>query len=321
MLRKAAKIVLILIVFGVVAGIFAYLSLTFIIKSEKTVVVPQLAGKEALHALSVLSDLGLNTKISATESHPRIPKDHVIFQDPAPGAEIKKGRDVRLVVSKGKSSISIPVLTGLSLADARITIEQNGFCLGNISRTHNAKVKPGHVLGQAPPPNTELARGSCVDLLVSRGARPIYYKMPHLAGLTLQTALSALESQNLNLGPIVTAFDKREPIQTILKQTPSAGSRVRAGQKIALVVNRHKTDPLPNTTLVHRGVGLIRYRVASGFLRRHIQLHWQAFDTSTTLFDDFVTPGSEIWFLIPRGYTSNALLYVDNTLVTNQFFE
>lgn len=321
MVRKVVKIILILVIFGTVAGLSAYLALTFIIKSEKTVIVPELAGKEVVYALSVLSGLGLNTKISATENHPTIPKDHVIFQEPGPGAEIKKGRDVYLVVSKGQSSLMIPTFDGMPLEKARIVIEQKGFCVGVISRAYNQAVATDHIFAQNPPPKTALAAGSCIDLLVSRGPRPTYYKMPRLSGLTLQTGLIAIENQQLILGKIITAWDNRHPMQTIIKQEPAAGSRVAVGQAVNLVVNRRKTDSMPEIPTVHRGVGLMRYRVASGFLRRHVKLNWKAFDIDTNLFDEFIAPGSEIWFLIPRGNMSKAALYVDNILVTTEFFE
>ncbi|MCG2757790.1 MAG: PASTA domain-containing protein, partial [Desulfobacteraceae bacterium] len=68
----------------------AYLTLTFIIKSENKVVVPDLVGKDVVLILEMLSDLGLNTKIKGSEYSDNVPKNHVIFQEPEPGSEIKK---------------------------------------------------------------------------------------------------------------------------------------------------------------------------------------------------------------------------------------
>lgn len=45
MIRRFAKISALLIVFLIITGTTAYLTLTFIIKSEDTVVVPDLLGK------------------------------------------------------------------------------------------------------------------------------------------------------------------------------------------------------------------------------------------------------------------------------------
>ncbi len=53
MIIKLAKIAALFVVFLVVAGASAYLTLTFIIKSEDTVIVPDLVGKDVVTALEV----------------------------------------------------------------------------------------------------------------------------------------------------------------------------------------------------------------------------------------------------------------------------
>ena len=63
MIRRVAKISVLLIVFLIITGTTAYLTLTFIIKSEDTVVVPDLLGLDVVFSLEILTDLGLNTKI------------------------------------------------------------------------------------------------------------------------------------------------------------------------------------------------------------------------------------------------------------------
>ena len=57
MIAKIAKIGGLGLVFLVVAGISAYLTLTLIIKSEDTVIVPDLEGKDVVYALELLTEL------------------------------------------------------------------------------------------------------------------------------------------------------------------------------------------------------------------------------------------------------------------------
>ena len=64
---------MLLIAFILLAGISAYLTLTFLIKGEDTVVVPKLAGKKVVEVLQTLSDLGLNTKVGGSEYHDTVP--------------------------------------------------------------------------------------------------------------------------------------------------------------------------------------------------------------------------------------------------------
>ena len=113
MITKFAKIATLFIVFLMVAGASAYLTLTFIIKSEDTVIVPDLVGKNVVTALELLTDLQLNTKVNGSEYSRQFPKNHVTYQEPEPGSEIKKDRDIRIIISKGPKNILMPGVVSL----------------------------------------------------------------------------------------------------------------------------------------------------------------------------------------------------------------
>jgi len=66
MIVKILKIAALCTAFLLVAGASAYLTLTYIIKSEDTVIVPDLVGKDVVSALELLTDLQLNTKVSGS---------------------------------------------------------------------------------------------------------------------------------------------------------------------------------------------------------------------------------------------------------------
>ncbi len=64
---RIGKIAAFLISLVLVVIASAYLTLTLIIKSEDTVVVPNLNGKDVVYALEILTNLGLNTKVKGSE--------------------------------------------------------------------------------------------------------------------------------------------------------------------------------------------------------------------------------------------------------------
>ena len=134
MIAKIAKLGILGLVFLIAAGISAYLTLTVIIKSEDTVIVPDLVGKDVVSALEMLTDLQLNTKVYGSEYNQEFPKNHVTFQEPEAGAEIKKDRDVRIIISKGAKTIRMPNIVSLSEQQARMIIEENGLTRGQMSR-------------------------------------------------------------------------------------------------------------------------------------------------------------------------------------------
>ncbi|MDY6950788.1 MAG: PASTA domain-containing protein, partial [Thermodesulfobacteriota bacterium] len=120
-----------------VAGAAGYLTLRFIVRSEDVVVVPDLGGKDVVYALELLTDLGLNIKISAFVYRADIPKNHVAYQDPIPGAEVKKDRDIRIVLSKGPENVLLPNVVGMDIREAHIIMEENGLTEGVVSKTYS----------------------------------------------------------------------------------------------------------------------------------------------------------------------------------------
>jgi eukaryotic-like serine/threonine-protein kinase len=321
MISRAFKIATLFFVFILVAGVSAYLTLTMIVKSEDTVVVPDLAGKNVVYALELLTDLGLNTKVEGSEYSAEMPKNNIIFQEPEPGSEIKKGRDVRIIISKGPKSIPMPNLERLPVQQARIILEENSLCQGQISSTYNNHIKKDSVIAQVPPAGTMITRNECINLLISLGIRPHAYKMPDLKGRSLDGAIPLIESNNLTLGKIKTVFYKDKPLNTIITQEPLSGYVVTQGDTVDLVINR-KPGKKGHGNLAGSSSGnFFRYRVNDGFLKRHIRVVLNIFGASNTIFDKFVQPGEEIRLIIPNSDNATLFLYVDDKLIKTQVFD
>ena len=318
MIVKIAKIAVLGFVFVLVAGISAYLTLTLIIKSEDTVIVPHLEGKDVVYALEILTELELNTKVKGSEYTGNIPKNHVVFQDPQPGSEIKKGRDVRIILSKGPKTIAMPHLLGLSIQQANIILDENDMCQGELSRTYYRHMEKDLILAQVPASGTVVSRGSCVDLLVSLGRRPMAFKMPDLAGLTLEDALQSIERHNLVIGELKSAYQRHKPRNTVVEQEPVSGQRVVTGSTVRLLINREtQKESAGHSTGLATG-NLFSYRLESGFLNRHIRVSLNTAGFTNDLFDDFVKAGEEIWLLIPTDREATIFLYENDKLIKTQ---
>ena len=320
MITRIIKIAAVFLAFVLVAGLSAYVALTLIIKSEDTVVVPDLGGKNVVYVLEFLTDLGLNTKVKGSEYSADVPKNHVIFQEPEPGTEIKKGRDVRIILSKGAKTILVPNLKGLSVQQSRIILEENGLCQGEISSTYIQSIKKDEIMAQVPSPGTLIARSACVNLLVSMGIRPQAYMMPDLIGLSLDEAIPLIERSNLVLEDIKSVFHEDKAQNTVVRQEPLAGHRVFEGNAVSLVINR-KSDQKDQPYLSGKyGVSLFRYRLKNGFLKRHIRVRLNSFSVSNDIFDDVMKPGEEVWLLVPKNVNASVLLYENDELIKTEVF-
>ena len=315
MIHRILKIAAYGTAFIVIAGVSAYFTLSLIVKSEDTVIVPDFIGKDVVYVLEYLTELGLNTKVKGSSYSAEIPKNHVIHQEPEPGAEIKKGRDVKISISKGRKTLFMPALDGLSMRQASIILEENDLCQGALTNAYNATVDKDAIISQAPLPESEISRGDCVNLLISLGPRPKVYKMPDLQGLILEDALLLIEKHNLVYGDIRSKFVAGKPRRRIIDQDPRAGFRVAEKSPVNLVVNRKKTGSTENGTPGRLSGGLLKYRVDNGFLKRHIRVHLMRPGFSGDIFDDFVRPGREIWLIIPTDKDTTVLVYEDENLV------
>ena len=321
MIKRIAKITALCLVFIVVAGISAYLTLRFLIKSEDTVIVPDFIGKDVVYVLEYLTGLGLNTKVKGSEYSPNVPKNHVIFQQPEPGAEIKKGRDVRIIISKGAKTILMPNLTGLSFLQARIIFEENDLCQGEQTRTFNRNIENDRIISQSPLPGARVQREDCINLLVSSGQRPLAYKMPELAGLSIEDAVLLIEKFDLPLGEIKSAIFENTPRNTVVSQEPLAGYRVDESIRVNLVINRRPSKKNQEYLPGEHGRNLFTYRLNDGFLRRHIRVELKSNGFSSDLFDEFIKPGQEIWLFIPTNNEATVLLYEDDILIQTQIYD
>ena len=315
MIRRILKIAAFGTAIIVIAGISAYFTLSLIIKSEDTVIVPDFIGKDVVYVLEYLTELGLNTKVRGSHYSSEFPKNHVIHQDPEPGAEIKKGRDVNISISKGRKTLFMPVLTGLSVLQARIVLEENDLCQGAVTNAYNTGFEKDTVIAQTPVQETVVSRGDCVDLLISLGPRSRTYKMPDLHGLILEEALLAIDKQALVYGEIRSKFISNKPTGRVIDQEPKAGYRVTAQVPVNLVVNRRKTGTGQNGSPGKMSAGLLKYEVDNGFLKRHIRVHLMRPGFSGDIFDDFVRPGREIWLIVPTDKDATVLVYEDEELV------
>lgn len=321
MIRRLAKISVLLIVFLIITVTAAYLTLTFIIKSEDTVVVPDLLGKDVVYALEILTDLGLNTKIKGSEYNDDFPKNHVLLQDPLPGSEIKKGRDLRIVLSRGPKVITMPNVTGLPVRQARLLLEESGLCAGHDAYVHDSETTGKDVvMAQDPLYGTLVNRGRCVNLLVSMGRRPRAYQMLDLRGLSVDEAVVDIERSHLQVGRFRYEFHQDKPDNIIVGQHPSSGYRVMEKSPIDLVVNRKPgSGPRHGTDQLQRS-GFFRYKIDSGFLNKHVQVRLDSMGVSSELYNNFMGPGQELWLLVPTNTIATLFLYVDGELVKTQVY-
>jgi serine/threonine-protein kinase len=147
------------------------------------------------------------------------------------------------------------------------------------------------------------------------------YKMPELAGLSIEDAVLLIEKFDLPLGEIKSVFYENKSRNTVVSQEPLAGYRVDAGNRVNLVINRKPPKKDQEYLPGEQGRNLFTYRLNNGFLRRHIRIELKSNGFSSDLFDEFIKPGQEIWLLIPTNNEATVLVYEDDKLIQTHVYD
>lgn len=317
-LKRIAKTLLLMVIFMAAAAISTYLTVHLLIRGEDTVIVPDLVGKEVVLTLERLSDLGLNTKVKGSEYSVSVPKHRVISQDPEPGCEIKRGRDVRIIISKGAQAVVMPNLIGMGLSQARIFLADNDLRPGQQSYTYDKAMPKEEILSQYPLAGSVGLRGETVDLLVSAGPAPRSIPMVALRGLGFNQAIEIIERHHLTTGAIRSIRDNAFADDAVVEHQPAAGYPVIVGSAVEFTVNRIATSASNGR---QEKVALFRHRTAQGFLKQHVRVRLNRPTAAVELLDDYIKPGREIWLLVPRDEPATLFLYVDDELVNTTHYE
>jgi beta-lactam-binding protein with PASTA domain len=133
--------------------------------------VPSLVGLKLDQARQEVSKAGLVALVAEEKASATAEAGTVISQSPQAGASVQPSSTVSLVVSKGPEKVTVPAVTGQSVADARAKLETAGL-KSETTDDWSDGVAPGKVSAQKPVAGESVARDSVVLLTVSKGPRP-----------------------------------------------------------------------------------------------------------------------------------------------------
>src|SRR5258705_4833677 len=100
----------------------------------REVQVPSLVGKTANEASQSLGALGLTLKIDPTRrADPKVAANRIMLQDPAAGVGARSQRSIRVWLSAGPRTTTIPELIGQTERTARPRMGQDDLELDSVS--------------------------------------------------------------------------------------------------------------------------------------------------------------------------------------------
>jgi serine/threonine-protein kinase len=206
-----------------------------LVHSRPVVTTPDVRDLTLEAAKARLAELGLEVQTSRERPHPTIAVGCVLDQTPAPGSPLRRGRDVKVVLSSGPAAGGVPSLAGLSRRQAELTLQREAFRLGRIARVHEEGRTEEVVLAQNPPAGSSLEKGKAVDLVLAVPAPAALLRMPDLRGLPVYRAEQEIRRAGCVMAQVKYERKRDRPAETILEQTPEPGGRIEKGARIELV--------------------------------------------------------------------------------------
>ena len=198
-----------------------------------SVEVPVLTGMDLKQVKHTLLQKGLEMAISGEDFSETYPAGCVIGQQPSANSRLKRGRRVKLTLSRGSEVITMPSLRELTQPDAEFLVRQMDLDLVSSAQTPDGAPKRT-VLAQDPPPGQKVVRGSPVRILVSDGPAQSTIVMPDVAGSTARGALEQLRSMNLKISEVTYEATTLYSGGVVISQDPPGGFRVTPGEEVKL---------------------------------------------------------------------------------------
>ena len=144
------------------------------------------------------------------------------------------------------SPTTVPPVVGTAYAQAERELAA-AHLSGKRVDAFDERVARGLVISADPGPGSEVGRSTTVTLTVSKG--PERYAVPTVVGSTRTEATARLEDNRLVVGTVREAFHEKVPAGQVIASTPAAGTRLKRGAAVNLVVSKGRQPiPVPDVT-------------------------------------------------------------------------
>ncbi len=206
--------------------------------SKRVVKVPNISNLNQEEVRRILQRKGLRMVEGSPEFDDLVPEGFVLQQDPSPGAGVKKGRGIRVIISKGSEDVLVPELRGFSLRQAEIILHRAHLMVGNVSWKSSDQIPQGVIIESHPPAKSTILRESLIDLIVSSGSRSETVSVPSFLGKSIEEAEELARASGIMVGNISYRADRSVLPETVIEQSLEMGEAVPRGARVDLVVSK-----------------------------------------------------------------------------------
>lgn len=239
--RNSRVLGLVIVSLLAVAAILIIYSIIVVVRSFTSgaapeVTVPNLAGLPVEEAEGKLNALNLGLEIVENAPSDKYPAGAIVSQMPIAGAVVRENKQVKVIRSLGKASLTVPKVIGLSFDNAQRKIAEAGLTLGVVQKIYTKKFARGSVITQVPDPEKVFTSPVKVDVTIAFADGDYKATMPALVGKDFRTAENMLYNLNLLASKVTYEMSSSAGMGEVIKQKPEAGTALSPGSGVELTV-------------------------------------------------------------------------------------
>ncbi|MDF2820769.1 MAG: hypothetical protein K0R15_1210 [Clostridiales bacterium] len=204
-------------------------------RQSKVTEIPGIEGLSLEEATSKLKESNLELGEVTYEFSDTIAKDVVIEQGVEVGTRVAVGVKIKVLVSKGIETFSVPNVVGKKFNEAESLIKDANLT-PVIEREYSTDINIGEVIRQYPSQGN-LTKDEIVTIVVSNGKEVKNVPVPYLINLTIDNARTALEDLNLNVGKVTYVESDNYEKDRVVSQNIDSGASVVEGSYVDLKVS------------------------------------------------------------------------------------
>ena len=193
--------------------------------------VPDVAGLTTPAAAAELRNLGFKVKMGTPRADNEVPRGDISGTLPRSGSDTLGGAIITVIPSAGPRMISVPNVTGQSVADAQRALTAAGLVPGATWPQTSPTIPQGEVISSDPPAGTSWPQTRPVKLTVSAGIG-----LPDFTGQPKQVAEQWLRQHQLQVQEQATNSTS-QPQDNVIKQSPVANTPISQGEVITLYLS------------------------------------------------------------------------------------
>src|SRR6201994_2844219 len=179
-------------------------SLALLTQHGKTMKIPSVTGLSYSDAKKSLESQGFDVAIQDSMYYDTMRPLQVIKQFPEADNLVKVNRTIYLTINRSQAPmIPMPNLVSMTLRNAAVVLHQFGLKIGDtVFKPDFARnsVLDQKYKDETIKPNTQVAQGSSITLVVGSGVGGQEFIVPDLTGLTYGQSRAKLDSMGLSIG-------------------------------------------------------------------------------------------------------------------------